>query len=86
MIKASETFEGTWPFTPHFSDSAGFRQHYVDEGPWEQEVILCLHGEPTWGYLYRKMIGPLSKNFRVEHTAKSELVGRVKVLGCNCFA
>ena len=65
MIQATETFNGTWPFKPHFTDAAGFRQHYVDEGPSEREVILCLHGEPTWGYLYRKMIGPLSEKFRV---------------------
>lgn len=37
--------------------------HYVDEG--EGEVVLCLHGEPTWSYLYRKMIAPLKKEYRV---------------------
>ena len=35
MIPADETFDGTWPFNPHFSSAAGFRQHYVDEGPIE---------------------------------------------------
>ena len=65
MIEATETFNGSWPFEPHFTDAAGFRQHYVDEGPREGEVVLCLHGEPTWGYLYRKMIAPLSETFRV---------------------
>ena len=65
MIPASETFNDTWPFEPHFTNAAGFRQHYVDEGPTEGEVILCLHGEPTWGYLYRNMIGPLAENCRV---------------------
>jgi haloalkane dehalogenase len=35
----------------------GIRIHYLDEGPREsQQVFLCLHGEPTWSYLYRKMI------------------------------
>jgi haloalkane dehalogenase len=35
----------------------GLRMHYVDEGPQEAEqLFLCLHGEPTWSYLYRKMI------------------------------
>ena len=58
MIPAGETFDGTWPFGPHFFEGAGFRQHYVDEG--EGEPIVCLHGEPTWGYLYRHMIGPLA--------------------------
>jgi len=54
MIPADETFNGTFPFEPHFSEAAGFRMHYVDEG--KGEPIICLHGEPTWGYLYRKFI------------------------------
>jgi haloalkane dehalogenase len=33
--------------------------HYVDEGPRNGEVVICLHGEPTWSFLYRKMIPPL---------------------------
>ncbi len=65
MIDADETFDGTWPFQPHFSNTAGFRQHYVDEGPRDAEVVICLHGEPTWGYLYRNFIPSLSKHYRV---------------------
>ena len=65
MIAADETFDGTWPFEARFSEASGFRQHYVDEGPREGETILCLHGEPTWGYLYRNMIGPLAESYRV---------------------
>ena len=65
MIPADETFDGTWPFAPHFSTTSGFRQHYVDEGPRDGEVIICLHGEPTWGYLYRNMIPRLSETCRV---------------------
>ena len=35
----------------------GLRMHYIDEGPQAAEhVFLCLHGEPTWSYLYRRMI------------------------------
>ncbi len=63
MIAAHETFGGTWPFAPHFFDGAGFRMHYVDEGA--GEPIVCLHGEPTWGYLYRRFIPPLSRTHRV---------------------
>ncbi|MDA2939051.1 alpha/beta fold hydrolase [Acidobacteria bacterium AH-259-A15] len=62
-IPADETFDGTFPFTPHFSEAPGFRMHYVDKG--EGEPIICLHGEPTWGYLYRKFIPPLSRTYRV---------------------
>ena len=65
MIKASETFDGTWPFTPNFFDGNGFLQHYIDEGPQQAKPIILLHGEPTWGYLYRKFIPELSKKYRV---------------------
>ena len=63
MISADETFNGTFPFEPHFSKANGFKMHYVDEG--QGEPIICLHGEPTWGYIYRKFIPPLSKTHRV---------------------
>jgi haloalkane dehalogenase len=63
MIGAQETFGGTWPFLPHFFDGNGFRMHYVDEG--RGEPIVCLHGEPTWGYLYRRFIPPLSRTHRL---------------------
>jgi len=63
MIPERETFGGTWPFAPRYFDGNGFRMHFVDEG--EGEPIICLHGEPTWGYLYRRFIPPLSKANRV---------------------
>ncbi len=43
-----------YPFAPHYFDWDGLRMHYVDEGA--GPVVLLLHGEPTWSYLYRKMI------------------------------
>lgn len=52
-----------YPFAPHYIDVMGARMHYVDEG--QGEVILCLHGEPTWSYLYRKMIPLLTPHYRV---------------------
>ncbi|MBP9152836.1 MAG: alpha/beta fold hydrolase [Flavobacteriales bacterium] len=52
-----------YPFNPNYVEINGGRLHYIDEG--SGEVILCLHGEPTWSYLYRKMISPLKKNYRV---------------------
>ncbi|MEZ4887825.1 MAG: alpha/beta fold hydrolase [Chitinophagales bacterium] len=63
MIPANETFNGTFPFAPHFFEGLGFKMHYVDEG--EGEPILCLHGQPTWSYIYRNFIPPLSKTHRV---------------------
>ena len=63
MIPAHETFNNTFPFEPHFSEVNDFKMHYVDEG--QGDVILCLHGEPTWGYLYRNFIPKLSSTHRV---------------------
>jgi haloalkane dehalogenase len=63
MVPAEETFNDTFPFKPNFFDGQGFKMHYVDEG--DGEVIICLHGQPTWGYLYRNFIPPLSQGYRV---------------------
>lgn len=65
MIRADETFAGTFPFAPHFTQAPGFQMHYVDEGPRTSETVLCLHGEPTWGYLFRRLIPALSATRRV---------------------
>ena len=58
-----ERFAGLagYNFEPHYTevpDGEGgtLRIHHVDEGPADAEVVLCLHGEPSWSYLYRKMI------------------------------
>src|SRR5947208_2219922 len=48
-----------WPFAPRYLDQDGLRMHYVDEG--EGDPILLLHGEPTWSFLYRKLIPPLAR-------------------------
>lgn len=53
------TFGGTWPFTPRWFDSSDGRMHYVDEGPRMARPVIMLHGNPTWGYLYRNFIPPL---------------------------
>ena len=56
-----ERFAGLpdFPFAPHYLDFEGARMHYLDEGPRGGEVVLMLHGEPTWCLLYRRMIPPL---------------------------
>ena len=67
-----------FPFEPHYfeindPDLGPLRIHYVDEGPAHGPVVLCLHGEPTWSYLYRKMIPVLAAaGFR---TVAPDLVG-----------
>ena len=46
-----------YPFAPHYFEHEELRVHYLDEGPRDAEVTaLCLHGNPTWSYLYRHMI------------------------------
>jgi haloalkane dehalogenase len=52
-----------FPFKPNYLEIDGLRVHYLDEG--QGEVTLCLHGEPTWSYLYRKMIPILGEKNRV---------------------
>jgi haloalkane dehalogenase len=44
-------------FEPNYAEVDGLRLHYVDEG--EGRPIVCFHGEPSWAYLYRKMVPPL---------------------------
>ena len=50
-----------YPFEPRYvevddGDGGALRMHFVDEGPADGEAVLLLHGEPTWSYLYRRMI------------------------------
>jgi haloalkane dehalogenase len=54
-----ERFEGLpgFDFEPNYAQLDGLRLHYLDEG--EGHPVVCFHGEPTWCYLYRKMLPPL---------------------------
>ncbi len=65
----AERFENLndYPFAPHFlSVAPNLQMHYVDEGEPNAPVVLMLHGEPSWSYLYRKMISIVQKaGFRV---------------------
>lgn len=60
-----DRFEGLpgFPFAPHYLDHDGLRMHYLDEGA--GDPVLCLHGEPTWSFLYRRMIPALAGVARV---------------------
>lgn len=48
-------------FKPNYREIDGIRIHFVDEGPKDTEVILLMHGEPSWSFLYRHMIPILLK-------------------------
>lgn len=61
-----------YPFDPKYVDiqdaetATNLRVHYIDEGPRDAPVVLMIHGEPSWSYLYRKMVGPVvAAGFRV---------------------
>jgi len=45
-----------YPFQPNYVEVEGYRIHYVDEGPRDGQVVLLMHGQPSWSYLYRHMI------------------------------
>ena len=54
-----------YDFTPNYVEIDGLRMHYLDEGPKDGSIILMLHGQPVWSYLYRKMIKELApKGYR----------------------
>ncbi len=51
-------------YAPHFlqvddNEGGSLNLHYIDEGPRDANIVLMLHGEPSWAYLYRKMISPV---------------------------
>lgn len=66
IIKTPESrFENIsdYPFSPNYLKVAvGLNMHYVDEGDPNAPIVLLLHGEPSWSYLYRKMIPVLVEN------------------------
>ncbi len=47
-----------WPYEPRFKRVNGWRMHYIDEG--SGDPVVLLHGNPAWGFLYRKFVKPLT--------------------------
>ncbi len=67
-----------FPFAPHYVQVTGrqaiqLRLHYLDEGPATAAPVLLLHGEPSWSYLYRRMIQPLAE--RGHRVVAPDLIG-----------
>jgi pimeloyl-ACP methyl ester carboxylesterase len=58
-MRTDWTFGGLWPFEPRWFDTPDGRMHYVDEGPRDGRPVVLVHGNPTWGFLYRNFVGPL---------------------------
>lgn len=53
------TFGGLWPYEPRWFSTPEGRLHYIDEGPRDGQPVVLLHGNPTWGFLYRNFVDPL---------------------------
>jgi len=62
MTTVNDDFGGTFPFKSQHHETPGGRMAYVDQGA--GEPVVMLHGNPTWGYLYRKFIPPIAENYR----------------------
>jgi len=62
LLELAHAVREKWPFVARHARVNGWRMHYVDEG--EGDPVLLLHGNPTWGYLYRDVIGPLVQSGR----------------------
>ena len=58
-----QSFRQLFPFESHFHDHSGLRQHYVDEG--EGAPVVMLHGNPTWSFMYRRLLADLRSSNRV---------------------
>jgi haloalkane dehalogenase len=55
-----------YPFAPHGLETSAGRLHYVDEGPRDADTaVICVHGNPTWSFLYRDVVKSLSDKYRV---------------------
>ncbi|NJK88403.1 MAG: alpha/beta fold hydrolase [Myxococcales bacterium] len=54
-----------WPFEPSWFSHRDGRLHYVDAGPRDGPVLLCLHGNPSWSFLFRHLLRELQDGFRV---------------------
>ncbi len=59
MTEIDWSFGGTWPYEPRWFQTEEGRLHYVDEGPRDGRPVVLVHGNPTWGYLWRNFIPPL---------------------------
>src|SRR5262249_52599856 len=54
-----DAIRAQWPYRPRFMRVNGCRMHYIDEGAGDPVVLL--HGNPTWGFLYRDFVAPLTQ-------------------------
>jgi len=59
------SFRAEYPYQPHFLELPGGSLHYIDEGPCNAAPILCVHGNPTWSFYYRRVVDQFRESHRV---------------------
>jgi len=62
VVNNLESFKDIYPFYSHFFNLSPYKYHYIDEG--EGEVLLFLHGNPTWSFYYRNLIQSFQNKYR----------------------
>jgi haloalkane dehalogenase len=62
VMELPAAIRAQWPYQSRFARVNGWRMHYIDEG--QGDPVVLLHGNPTWGFLYRDVIGPLLRSGR----------------------
>jgi pimeloyl-ACP methyl ester carboxylesterase len=62
VVNNLESFKDIYPFDSHFFNLSPYKYHYIDEG--EGEVLLFLHGNPTWSFYYRNLIQSFQNKYR----------------------
>lgn len=66
----SKDWRALYPFESHYMTIGGFKYHYIDEGPKEQDgterpTLICSHGNPTWSFFFRSIVNAFSGQYRV---------------------
>lgn len=64
-VKLSPAARAEFPYDSHVLDANGGRLHYIDEGDRDAPVILCVHGNPTWSFYWRRIITHYREQYRV---------------------
>jgi len=65
MVSLSEQVRAEYPWKGQTIDVDGGQMHVIDEGPRDGEVLLCLHGNPTWSFYWRRIVRDFSTTHRV---------------------
>src|SRR3989442_15170627 len=79
MFHSRDGFADEYPFESHWLDLGGVRMHYLDEGPREAEPILCVHGNPTWSFIWRRLIKSVGQVSNLPGIVKDSVIEQTRV-------